>query len=201
VRLFVAAYPPPGVLADFMTHVSGLAVAGERRPGESVRLVPPQRVHLTLVFLGDVGDDRLPAVSATVAAGAKRWADTGSERRRAGEQRKRPVLRIGGGGRFGRAAFTTMWAGIRGDTASLTDLVTDLRRELRTAKLPFDVKAYRPHITIARPGDRLAEPDLAADLEKLSRYEGPEWTVESIDLVRSTQGPSPTYESMAKIPL
>jgi 2'-5' RNA ligase len=200
VRLFVAAYPPPPVLDDFVAHVSTLACGAPRPEGGSVRLVPPERVHLTLVFIGDVPDERLPVVEAAVAAGVRRWASAGADPRR-NEPRKTPRLRIGGGGRFGRGKFTVMWAGVRGDTTALGDLVTDLRQELRSAKVPFDVKAHRPHITVARPGDRLADEQVAADLASLCSYESPEWPVDSINLVRSNQGPNITYDRLAEYPL
>jgi RNA 2',3'-cyclic 3'-phosphodiesterase len=197
VRLFVAAFPPPAVLDDFVSHVSTLACGAPRPPGGSLRLVPPERVHLTLTFIGEVPDERLPVVHDAVRAGAQRWASTGTGR----DPRKVPRLRIGGGGRFGRGRFTVMWAGVRGDTTALGDLVTDLRRELRSAKVPFDVKAHRPHVTVARPGDRLAEEQVAADLAALCTYEGPEWPVESIDLVQSHPGPQITYDRIAAFPL
>jgi RNA 2',3'-cyclic 3'-phosphodiesterase len=195
VRLFVAAYPPEEALADFGSLVSSLAVGQPRGPGQSVRLVPPERMHLTLVFLGDVPEDRLPATKAAVAAVVARWTP-GQERRA-----RLPHIRIGGGGRFGRGKFTTLWAGVRGDVAAVGDLVGDLRRELRAAKLPFDVKPFRPHVTLARPGDRLPDGDLAADLHALCHYQGPEWVVASIDLVESHQGPNITYDRLAAFPL
>ena len=197
MRLFVAAFPPPSVLADFVSHVSTLCCGAPQPPGGSLRLVAPERVHLTLTFIGDVDDERLPVVEAAVGAGVKRWASAAKK----DEKRNVPRLRIGGGGRFGRGKFTVVWAGVRGDTTALGDLVTDLRQELRTAKVPFDVKAHRPHVTVARPGDRLADEQVACDLAALSGYEGPEWSVESIDLVRSNQGPNITYDRLSTFPL
>jgi 2'-5' RNA ligase len=195
VRLFIAAYPSPDALADLTTIVSTLAVGQPRGPGQSVRLVPPERIHLTLVFLGDVEEERLPAVKSAMAVAVERWA--GGRERRGGV----PHVAIGGGGRFGRGAFTTLWAGVRGDVPDLGDLVKDLRRDLHAAKVPFDPKAFRPHFTLARPGDRLAAGDLAADLDALNRYQGPEWPVGSIDLVESHQGPNITYDRLVAFPL
>lgn len=192
MRLFVAAFPPPHVLADFVAHVSTLCCGEPQPPGSSLRLVPPERVHLTLTFIGDVPDDDLPAAQAAVAAGVRRWSGGG---------KKGPRLRIGGGGRFGRDEFTVVWAGVRGDTTALGDLVTDLRQELRAARVPFDVKAHRPHVTVARPGDRLAAEQVASDLAALGSYEGPEWPVTSIALVRSNRGPNVAYERLASFSL
>jgi RNA 2',3'-cyclic 3'-phosphodiesterase len=197
VRLFVAAYPPPAVLDDFRAHVSTLACGAPQPPGGSLRLVSPERVHLTLTFIGEVPDERLSVVETAVAAGARRWASAGTGR----DPRKIPRLRIGGGGRFGHGKFTVMWAGLRGDTTALGDLVTDLRQNLRSAKVPYDVKAYRPHVTVARPGDRLGEEQIAADLAGLSTYEGPEWPVDQINLVQSTQAPELIYTRLASFPL
>jgi len=191
MRLFVAAYPSPEAIEDLAALVDSLAIGQPRAEGQSLRLVPPRRWHLTLAFLGEVADERLPDVHTALAAAAARWPD----------QRTAPTVWLGGGGRFGRGRFTTVWTGVRGDTAVLGDLVTDVRQQLRTARLPFDAKAYRPHVTLARPADRLPDAELAADLDRLDRHQGPRWTVETIDLVRSNLGPQITYERLASWPL
>jgi RNA 2',3'-cyclic 3'-phosphodiesterase len=191
LRLFVAAYPPPEAIDDLAALVSELAIGQPRAAGESLRLVPPERWHQTLAFLGEVADERLPDVHAALAAAASRWPD----------QRPAPSVALCGGGRFGKGRFTTVWTGVRGDTAALGDVVTDIRQQLRRARLPFDAKAYRPHVTLARPADRLPEQELAADLDRLGRHRGPQWTVEAIELVRSTLGPQITYERLAGWPL
>jgi 2'-5' RNA ligase len=79
--------------------------------------------------------------------------------------------------------------------------VIEVRRELRAARLPFDAKPFRPHVTIARPGDRLSAEDLAADLAVLGKYESPTWTVDRIALMESLQGPNITYVKLAEFPL
>jgi 2'-5' RNA ligase len=191
MRLFVAAYPPPEAIEDLAALVRELAIGQARPEGESLRLVPPQRWHLTLAFLGEIADERLPDVHTALAAAASRWPD----------KRSAPSVWLGGGGRFGRGRFTTVWTGVRGDTAVLTDVVTDVRQQLRIARLPFDAKAYRPHVTLARPADRLPDADVAADLDRLDHHQGPRWTVEAIELVRSNPGPQITYERLATWPL
>jgi 2'-5' RNA ligase len=95
-----------------------------------------------------------------------------------------------------------VWVGLAGDLAGLRALAGAVRRELRGAGLPFDPKPLRPHLTIARPGERLPVADLAADLATLrSSYEGPEWTVEAVRLVRSRLGSQPVYERLTTVPL
>jgi RNA 2',3'-cyclic 3'-phosphodiesterase len=108
-----------------------------------------------------------------------------------------PRLWIGGGGRFGGGRSTTLWTGIRGDIDALRGLAGDIRQALRAAKLPFDTKPMRPHVTLARPGDRLTREQLDADLAALNRYEGPKWTADAIELVRSHIGPHVQYDRLA----
>ncbi|MGH3678952.1 MAG: 2'-5' RNA ligase family protein, partial [Natronosporangium sp.] len=77
-------------------------------------------------------------------------------------------------------------------------LTRSVRRALRAARLGFDRKPFRPHLTIARPGDRLPATDLAADLAALAGYQGPVWPAERLRLVRSCPGPKPVHEPVAE---
>jgi 2'-5' RNA ligase len=172
--LFVAVDPPSDVLDQFAEFTAGLTVV---RTG--TRVTARHLWHVTLAFIGEVPDGRLPAaieaVDATVVD-------------------QEPVaLRIAGGGRFGRGKFTVMWAGIEGD---LRPLRLAVARELRRVRLPFDAKKFHPHLTVARPGDKLPREDVDADVAKLATYEGPPWTVAGIRLVRSHLGPKPRYDTM-----
>ncbi len=171
MRLFIAVDPPADVQDELAQATAGLAVV---RAG--ARVTARALWHVTLAFLGEVPDGRLDTAIGALDAGV------------AGQVP--PVLRIAGGGRFGRGRFTVLWAGIEGDLGPLRDAVT---RELRRAKLPFDAKHFRPHLTIARPGDRCPVED---DLAALKAYHGPQWTVEEARLVRSYLGPKPRYETL-----
>jgi 2'-5' RNA ligase len=73
-----------------------------------------------------------------------------------------------------------------------------VRRELRRVRLPFDRKPLRPHLTLARPGDRV---DVREDLVALDAYAGPPWTVTELRLMRSHPGPAPTYDTLTAVPL
>ena len=133
--------------------------ARRRRQGVNARLAPPDNYHVTLAFLGDVADERADARGR--GAGA-RCVAVGA-----------PEVRIGGGGRFGRGKFTVLWAGVRGDVDPLRALAGVGAAELRRARLPFDDKPLKPHLTIARPGDRLTARRVDADRDALGRVRGP----------------------------
>jgi 2'-5' RNA ligase len=174
VRLFVAVEPPASALDHLAAFTADLAVV---RTG--TRVTARHLWHVTLAFLGEVPEDRVGAAVAAVD-GAVAGHDA-------------PTLRIAGGGRFGRGRFTIVWAGIDGD---LRPLRLALAKQLRKARLAYDDKRFHPHLTVARPGDRLPREDIEADIAALKTYLGPRWTADGLRLVRSHLGPKPRYEIM-----
>ncbi|MEV0425376.1 2'-5' RNA ligase family protein [Micromonospora sp. NPDC050495] len=110
-------------------------------------------------------------------------------------------LRLSGGGSFGRGRFTVLWVDVRGDIDGLATLARLIRIGLRRARLPYDEKPFRAHLTIARPGDRVDRAEILADREALHDYAGPEWTADELVLVRSHPGPKPTYDRLAAWPI
>jgi 2'-5' RNA ligase len=178
-RLFVCVDPSPDAVEHLGAVVDILAVARANVEGHSTRLAARDRWHITLAFLGDVRVDR---VDRAAAALDRAWADA------------EPVaIRFAGGGTFGRGRFAILWAGLDGDVAGLRTASQALRRELRRARLPFDPKPFRPHLTISRPGTRVDPAEIAGDVTILQGYEGPLWTVNEAHLVSSVLGPRPVY--------
>lgn len=174
MRLFVAIHPPPDALADLATQIARLRIGAAAAAGTNVRLAEPANAHVTLAFLGEVADDRLCAVRGALAGAARRCRRTGP-----------PVLRLGGGGRFGQGRSTVLWVDVRGEVERLHGLVETVRGHLRDAGLPYDERPYQPHLTIARPGERL---DVEPDRLTLDGYLGPAWPATEIALVRSHLG-------------
>ena len=178
-RLFVCVDPSPHAVEHLGAVVDTLAVARANVEGHSTRLAARDRWHITLAFLGDVRVDR---VDRAAAALDRAWAEV-----------EPAAVRFAGGGTFGRGRFAILWAGLDGDVAGLGAASQALRRELRRARLSFDAKPFRPHLTISRPGTRVDPADLAEDVAVLQGYEGPLWTVTEAHLVSSELGPRPVY--------
>ncbi|MDG4790337.1 RNA 2',3'-cyclic phosphodiesterase [Micromonospora sp. WMMD1102] len=189
MRLFVAVYPPPEAVHDIVAQVHRLRIGAAARSGVNVRLTAPSTLHVTVAFLGEVPDERLPVVEEALS----RVETSGGLRA--------PRLRFGGGGRFGRGRFTVLWVGLRGEVDVLRRLGATVRRELRRARIPFDVRPLRPHLTLARPGERIDPGSLDEDLSTLDGYLGPSWPATELVLVRSQLGPRPTYDRLASWPL
>ncbi|MFI6160484.1 RNA 2',3'-cyclic phosphodiesterase [Micromonospora haikouensis] len=203
MRLFVAVFPPPEAVADLSVEVARLRVGRAAAAGTNVRLADPARAHLTVVFLGQVDAGRLVDVEHAlgIAAEAFRTRDLPAAERPAGGGTGPAVLRLGGGGSFGRGRFTVLWVDVRGDVEALRVLARLVRSGLRRGRLPYDEKPFTPHLTIARPGDRIDRAEVAADRDALHDYLGPPWPAAELVLVRSHQGPQPTYDRVAAWPI
>jgi 2'-5' RNA ligase len=196
VRLFVAAYPPAEAVADLTAQVSRLHIGAAAARGVNVRLTAAEILHVTLAFLGDVEDDRLPDVTRALGRAEEAWHRR-SGRPGSPEEQPPPRVRLAGGGRFGRGQFTLLWIGLAGDVPALRTLNHAIRRELRRARLPYDPRPFRPHLTLARPGDRVDAAEVDEDRWVLDGYLGPSWPVAEMALMRSHLGPRPTYDRLA----
>lgn len=182
MRLFVAVYPPEHVADDFAACVERLRVSQALRDGVNTRVASRANWHVTLAFLGDVPDDRWTAAAAAVERAAAQAAPF--------------EVRVTGGGRFGRGRFTILWVGVGGDVPALAGLSRGVRRELKRVRLAYDPKPLRPHLTVARPGDRVDRVVVDEDRAALDAYESPPWTVAEVVLMRSHPGPKPTYDRL-----
>lgn len=166
-------------VADLTARVKGLRIASACH----ARLADPANLHLTLAFLGEVPDVRLPDVEHALASAAR--------------SARSPRLCLAGGGSFGQGRSTVLWADVRGDVEALDALARSIRDGLREAGLPCDDKPFRAHLTIARPGDRVSEADLRSDVHTLHDYAGPQWVASELLLIRSHQGRTPRYTRVA----
>ncbi len=179
MRLFVAAYPSEAALRSLRRLVADLPVARFASEHDvNVRLTDPALWHLTLAFLGEVPDIRLADVASALDAAAAATEPATS--------------RLTGGGTFGRGRFTTLWVGVHGD--GLGAVATTVRVACKRARVPYDRKPFRPHLTVGRPGDRAPREVVRDTVDELNRYTGPAWVTSELRLVASYLGPKPQHE-------
>jgi 2'-5' RNA ligase len=173
--------PPEPARADLDRALGPLRDA----PG-APRWIPPERWHLTLLFLGDVPAGRVPDLAEALGAAV--------------EPTPALALRLAGAGRFGsRRRPQVAWAGVEGDVAELTALARRLALAARRLRLPVEERPFRAHLTLGRwrPG----RPADAGLLDRLAGYRGPAWPVTGVALLRSHLGPEPRYDELAAWPV
>jgi 2'-5' RNA ligase len=94
-------------------------------------------LHVTLAFLGEQPEQRLPQLSRLGADAAARVPAF--------------ALRLADAGSFGpRRAPRVLWVGIGDGRSELGDLNAYLAEGLRRAEFPVEDRAFAPHITLAR---------------------------------------------------
>ncbi len=180
-RVFVAA-PLPREACE------RLAASLPETPG--LRVLPPDLVHVTLAFLGQVGEEQVAGVVAAAQAAAR--------------GRSAFTLRLDRLGRFPEHGPPgVVWAS-GPDSAALAELAAAVRAELGRRRLPFDPKPLRAHVTLARLArdPTVAEARVVAEAVRRARVEPVAIEVAQVAVLESRLGPhGPRYSSRARIAL
>lgn len=163
LRLFLALWPEPPqrqALAGWAARWTWPAAA---------RRVAPERLHLTLHFLGAVAADRLPALTRALA-------------------RPVPPFVLGPGAAVLWPQGVALWQPLQVPEALLS-----LRQSLGDALVAqgraIEARPWRAHITLARQALGAQPPKEALDLR---------WTVRGYALVESVLGPGGGYRVRAR---
>ena len=124
-RVFFALWPPDAVRQQIVAQTKTLIP-------DNARAVANTNLHMTLAFLGSVGEDKLPdyqkAVAAVRASAFKITLDQA--------------------GSFARAQV--LWLGTSIQSARLQALVNALNKELEGCGYQADNKPFVAHVTLAR---------------------------------------------------
>jgi RNA 2',3'-cyclic 3'-phosphodiesterase len=185
LRTFIAVELPGAVRARCVELQEELAGSAD-----AVKWVEEENLHVTLLFLGDVGDrDVIDVCRAAAKACASRAPF--------------PLV-VEGTGAFPNARRPrTIWAGITTGAAELVALHDALEGPLLALGCyRREERRYSPHVTLGRvKGDR---PDdrLAAALEAQSDWHGGEGEVAEVLVMSSQLTPQgPVYSVMSRAPL
>jgi len=132
-RLFLALWPGPLALRALATWQARWAWP------VGAALVPPERLHLTLHYIGPVPTTRLPDVARGVGVPMRRF-DLEFDRAESWPR-----------------GLAVLCASAPPD--SLITLHSRLRVALQRLDLPTETRPYRPHVTLARKAAGAAPPD------------------------------------------
>jgi RNA 2',3'-cyclic 3'-phosphodiesterase len=158
-----------------------------RAHGSTVpRLVSAEHMHLTLVFIGEVPDDRAPAIIDAAAA---------------------PIpmtpfgVGFGGIGAFpARGAPRVLWLGIADGAPAVVELQAIAASRLEKAGVPREQRGFHPHLTLGRWKESRASDRPRADERTPAMVARVE--VECVALVQSRlSSKGPTYTVLARAPL
>jgi 2'-5' RNA ligase len=187
VRLFVAVeLPEPitGALRELMQSM--------RRDLPGLRWVRPEGIHLTLKFLGEVGDAGVMALRSCLRAALPGSLPAFS-------------VQVAGMGTFPegvRPKPRVLWIGIVDAAGHLRRLQEMVEDSCAAAGHAREKKAFSPHLTLARVGDGGPPPGLGkAVLDHRATDLGPV-PVSGITLFQSILGPQgATYNALERFAL
>lgn len=181
-RLFIAA--------DISDEARGLAAAhidGLRRQATDVRVgwERPEKLHVTLKFLGNVAEEMIAAINDAAAAVARSSAPF--------------EITIAGTGAFPNARQPrVLWLGVKDPGEALLHLAAALDDLLSAHGFEKEKRRYSPHLTIARvrvpqKAKRLAE------LHLQSRFSSQPFTIDELVVYESRLSPAgSTYHVISK---
>jgi 2'-5' RNA ligase len=157
MRLFVAVDLDDTARTAIAAEQKRVAAAmGDAR--SSVTWVKPDRMHLTLVFLGEVSDAHAPAIVDSVSRPVAMTAFS---------------ITFQGLGVFpSHGGPRALWVGITDGGADLSELQREIARRVTDAGVVLDARTFHPHLTLgrwrqSRPSDRrrilsASRPDVVA---------------------------------------
>lgn len=182
MRLFVALVPPREALDALEA-----ACRPWRAARDDLRWTSRDAWHVTLAFLGEVGETQAERLMPRLERGARRHRPFG--------------LSLEGAGAFpAPRRARVLWGGIAGDRKALGDLAATVAAGARRAgALPPDAgRKFRPHLTLGRCRETA---DVTPLVEALSAFRSAPWTATEIHLIRSRLQDLPRYETLASYPL
>ncbi|MFN8544192.1 MAG: RNA 2',3'-cyclic phosphodiesterase [Candidatus Binatia bacterium] len=164
------------------------ALRREAGPAD-VRWVDPGALHLTLAFLGAVGERQRAPIEAALRALAESHAPL--------------ALAAAGLGAFpSPRRARVVWVGIAGGAGALARLAVDVEAALAQLGFPPESRPFQGHVTLGR----VRRPDglsrLAAAIEAGAGTSFGAWTAREIVLYQSRLGPTgAVYVPLAHVPL
>lgn len=171
-RLFAAVLLPEAVRRACVGLQDAL-----RPRGVPVRWVPPDNLHITMVFMGETGVERIDGVRAALDAACAGIA---------------PFTAVtGAAGYFGsRRAPRVLWLGLERGADACGFLYARMAEHLAAIGFRSDAKRYHPHITLGRVRATRRAAELTSGLDSIKTdavgYDVP---VDRAVLIRSALSP------------
>jgi 2'-5' RNA ligase len=132
MRLFVALEVPEPVRREVARRMAGLR---DRLP--RARWVDPENIHLTLLFLGQTPDDKVPVLSAKLREAFARHAPM--------------TVRLSGGGTFPpKRPARVAWIGMEAPEELAAVQADAVAAAVEAVGFEPEERPFKPHVTLAR---------------------------------------------------
>lgn len=174
MRTFVAVFPPPEVQEAL--HRAALTLPSS----DAFRLTAPEKIHLTLKFLGEVPEETLDRAKESLGPAC--------------EAHEPFEVATSGFGVFpSERKARILWADVGEGSARLRDLARNVEDALEAAGFRRETRPYVPHMTLGRARGRPVGFDAGGVRAPVLGF-----TVSALELVRSVPGAGGvTYSSLA----
>lgn len=181
-RLFIAIKPG----FETQTAINNFQLKLKKElPHRGIRWVKPELMHLTLLFMGDIEESRIPEIKDSL--------------KNVAHETKPFDLQFSGTGFFGRPdALRTIWIGSQdqGDTQKLYRAIC---RNLQSL-IRIENKQLSPHLTLARISDFVPKEERIIISQRMGAYKGTVFgstSVTKFELIESTLTPAgPIYKAL-----
>ena len=170
-RIFCAVELPEAVRSSAAAHIARLR---ESAPDVRAGWDKPEKLHITLKFLGEIETARLEALERAARRAASRVAPFSIAAEEAGTFPPRGQPRV-------------LWLGIRDESENLSSLQRGLEDECALEGFPREPRAFRPHLTLARLRAPAGARPLA-DLHRQTGFSSDPFTVAEFVVMRSELG-------------
>ncbi len=144
----------------------------------------PENWHLTLKFLGEVDEERLPDL--------KEFLDDFSFREL--------TLQAGSSGFFGsKGQYRVAWLGVEGEVQRLAELAHDMDQGLAGLGFEPEKKAFKAHLTLARIKKFVKSDPWRGFSSYVDNMDWPSFTAQQIVLWQSSLTPKgPEYKALKR---
>jgi 2'-5' RNA ligase len=183
IRAFV------GIAIDEAVRQNLLAVQRKLTgTGAQMKLVEPENIHVTMKFLGDIGENQVEAITEALRVSV--------------EGIKPFDINIRGVGAFPNLGYIrVIWAGVSDGREQIISIQRSIDQNL--AKLGFKPERdFVPHLTLARAQSAAGKEKLVSFLKSMTNAEFGSSRATAIELKQSTLAPKgPVYNTLARVEL
>jgi len=185
IRSFIAIKIP----GDIQKKLQGIQEK-LKQTAVQVSWVPPENIHLTLKFLGNIEGAQIDDVVSGIRSSVKGLAPF--------------QLQVGYAGAFPNISFPrVLWVGVTDDeSGSLKALQADLSKNLAHIGFENEQERFQPHLTIGRVRSQKNRSNLLRAIESMVNIWVGEVPVDSVFLIKSElKSTGAEYTDLAEVKL